>query len=179
MSTSNTKSSYVPPSMRGRKPPSTTIAAPLPGTKKTALKKEFALDAQAFPTLGDTIKKTGQSGTPISFSSAAAKKVEAPASAVKIDVLPGWVHIRQHKGQIEYKYGQPIVHSDNTDEITSRRILKNRIYREQYDRDRDIDALGDLSEFYGLPSLAETFENDVELEYSSDESIESNDSDYE
>ena len=121
------KSNYVPPSLRGRNPPPTKISAPLPSTKKTALKKEFALDATAFPTLGDTIKKSNQRGTPISFSSATAKKVEAPASVVKIDVLPGWVHIRQHKGVIEYKYGQPIIHSDNSDEITSRIILKNRI----------------------------------------------------
>jgi hypothetical protein len=149
-----TKPTYVPPAFR---------ATALPSTKKKEPKKEFAIDQTAFPSLATTVKRPATSGTPISFSSAAAKKVEAPKE-VKIDVLPGWVHIRRNEGVIQYKYGKEVIRpADGNDEITSRIILKNRIAREQYDRDRDLDRLGDLSEFYGKTTLAEIFENDLEI----------------
>jgi hypothetical protein len=152
-----TKNSYVPPSLRGK-------PAPLLTTKKTQLKKEFAIEQNAFPSLGDTIKKNTNAGTPISFSSAAAKKIEPP-KIIKIDVLPGWVHIRRHAGQIQYKYGEPVYRSyaneERDEEILSRIIVKNRIAREQYDRNREIDRLGDLSEFYGQLTLAEIYENEA------------------
>lgn len=165
----STKSTYVPPSLRNKPTPATPIITAPPSTKKRELKKEFAIDQAAFPTLGDTIKKTATSGTPISFSSAAAKKIETPKE-VQIDVLPGWVHIRKHNGKIQYKYGKPVERIDDEEragEILSRIILKNRIEREEYDRSRDIECLGDLSEFYGQPTLAELYEN--ELEVSSDD----------
>jgi len=150
-----TKTSYVPPSLRAK-------PTPLPSTKKTALKKEFAIEQSAFPSLGETIKKNTNAGTPISFSSAAAKKIEPP-KVIKIDVLPGWVHIRHHVGQIQYKYGEPVLktNEERDEEILSRIIVKNRIAREQYDRNREIDRLGDLSEFYGQPTLAEIYENEA------------------
>ena len=163
---SSTKPTYAPPSLRNK----TIITAPT-STKKRELKKEFAIDAAAFPTLGDTIKKTKTSGTPISFSSAAAKKVETPKE-VQIDVLPGWVHIRRTEGKIQYKYGKPVERIDDEeriDQIMNRIILKNRIEREEYDRSRDIECLGDLSEFYGQPTLAEIYENSLEIS-SDDES---------
>jgi hypothetical protein len=158
---------YVSPAMRFK---NTAIAAPSTGTKKTALKKEFAIDDQmAFPTLATTIKKPELRGTPISFSSAASKKIEAPV-VVKLDVLPGWVLIRRLGGQIQYKYGKPILRNDEeerrAEEIKSRIILNNRIAREQYDRDREIERLGDLSEFYGQLTLVEMFENDLLVEES-------------
>ena len=154
------KSTYTPPSLRNK-----TITTAPPSTKKRELKKEFAIDAAAFPTLGDTIKKTRTSGTPISFSSAAAKKVEEPKKE-QIDVLPGWVHIRRNEGKIQYKYGKPVERIDDEeriDQIMNRIILKNRIEREEYDRSRDIECLGDLSEFYGKPTLAEIYENALEI----------------
>jgi len=149
--TAQKNSTYVSPAFRSRNP--TTVTA-----KKTALKKEFAIEQTAFPSLGETIKKTG---TPISFSSAAAKKIVVPE--VKIaDVLPGWVHIRKYQGVIQYKYGKDVLlQDDGAEEIRSRIILKNRIAREEYDRTLDIERLGDLSEFYGQPPLAELFENDM------------------
>jgi hypothetical protein len=151
------KTSYVPPSLRA-KPALSPIA------KKTSLKKEFAIEQSAFPSLGETIKKKTNAGTPISFSSAAAKKLEVP-TVIKIDILPGWVHIRRQEGQIQYKYGEPVLKSsldeERAEEILSRIIVKNRIAREQYDRTREIDHLGDLSEFYGQPSLAEIYENEA------------------
>ena len=119
-------STYMPPSFRSKNSPSAI-------TKKTALKKEFALEATAFPSLGDTVKKSTLRGTPISFSSAAAKKV-APAIKEVSEVLPGWVHIRKQAGQIQYKYGKPIFqpsNEDRLDQIISRIILTNRIARVQ------------------------------------------------
>ena len=152
---------YVSPALRNKK---TIATAPLPSTKKTALKKEFAIEANAFPSLGETIKSSNNRGTPISFSSAAAKKVALPSVEI-IDVLPGWVHIRRHNGEIQYKYGKmkypSMEDEERANELLSRIILKNRIAREQYDRNIHIERLGDLSEFYGQPSLADMYETDV------------------
>ena len=171
---------YVSPAHRNKKP--ITAAAP-PSTKKTALKKEFALEPGAFPSLGETIKTPLNRGTPISFSSAAAKKI-APPPVEKIDVLPGWVHIRRHAGEIQYKYGKmkypSVADEERAAEITSRIILKNRIAREDYDRNVNIERLGDLSEFYGQPTLAEMYETDVySVNEDNDSTMESsNDSDH-
>ena len=167
------KPAYVPPSFRN------TAAS---STKKKEPKKEFAIDQNAFPSLANTIKKTASAGTPISFSSAAAKKVEAPVMK-KIDVLPGWVHIRRCEGKIQYKYGNDVCSKEVADKLVraeetlNRVILKNRIAREQYDRDREIDHMGDLSEYYGQPTLAEIYENDLEITV--DDSESSDYSDYE
>ena len=168
----------MPPSFRSKNPASSTIIP----AQKTALKKGFALETTAFPSLGDTIKKSAPRGTPISFSSAAAKKVAPPVKEVSA-VLPGWVHIRKQAGQIQYKYGKPISRPDNEarlEEILSRIILTNRIAREQYDRNIELERLGDLSEFYGQPSLAEMYENEeLAMNNSNGDSTDSdNDSDY-
>ena len=166
-----TKNTYAPPAVRNRK-----VTAPLPSTKKTALKKEFqdAFNPTAFPSLGDTLKsqKNVGAGTPISFSSAAAKKVAAP-SIVKAEVVPpGWVHIRKHKGKIEYKYGAPVPSKrdeEREDMVMSKILFKYLLLREQYERNRDLEYWGDLSEFYGEPTLAEIYANDVALEEVVDE----------
>jgi hypothetical protein len=160
------KTTYAPPSAR-KAATAPVPATPLPSTKKTALKKEFqdAFNPSAFPSLGDTMKnhKKTNGGTTISFSSAAAtKQVEAPKIA-KIDVLPGWVHIRKQKGVIQYKYGAPIDNQQNMDRadlIQSKILLKYLMARGQYERDRDVERLGDLSEFYGEPTLAEIYATD-------------------
>jgi hypothetical protein len=165
---------YVPPVFRN------TASS----TKKKEPKKEFAIDQAAFPSLAATIKKTASAGTPISFSSAAAKKVEAPVIK-KIDILPGWVHIRRCEGKIQYKYGNDICTKEAADkleraeETLNRIILKNRIAREQYDRDREIDRMGDLSEYYGQPTLAEIYENDLEITVEDSESSDYSENDYE
>ena len=171
-------STYMPPSFRSKNP-SSSFAPVI--AKKTALKKEFALESTAFPSLGDTIKKSASKGTPISFSSAAAKKV-APAIKEVSEVLPGWVHIRKQAGQIQYKYGKPIIRPDNEarlDQILSRIILTNRIAREQYDRNIELERLGDLSEFHGQPTLAETYENEeLLINHNSHNDSTDSDSDY-
>jgi hypothetical protein len=173
-----TNSTYISPALRAKN--SSPLAAAAPSTKKTALKKEFALEPTAFPSLGD-VRTPANRGTPISFSSAAAKKIEAPKAAVA-DVLPGWVHIRKHLGKIEYKYGKAVLRYDDeerAEQILSQIIVKNRIAREHYDRTRDIERLGDLSEFYGQPTLAELYENEFDAAPYADINTESSDdSDY-
>ena len=84
----------------------------------------------------------------------------------------------------QYKYGKmkylSAADEERADEITSRIILKNRIAREEYDRNVNIERLGDLSEYYGQPTLAEMFEKDVYyVAEDSDSNIESSlDSDH-
>lgn len=159
-----THKQYVSPALRNRISPGQN---PSPIAKKTALKKGFDLDQTAFPSLGDTLKKSANAGTPISFSAAAAKKVEVPIIK-QIEVLPGWVLIRHNAGKIQYKYGEVVLTQadadriERADQIMNRIIVKNRIAREEYDRMRDIERLGDLSEYAGQPTLEELFENEVE-----------------
>ena len=68
---------------------------------------------------------------------------------------------------------------DESDAVLGRIILKNRIAREQYDRNRDIDRLGDLSDYYGQPTLAEIYENDMEMVLDDSESSDYSESDFE
>jgi hypothetical protein len=177
---------YVPPAHRNKNP---SISAPtlLPQpAKKNAPKKEFALEPSAFPSLGETTKTPTNRGTPISFSSAAAKKTATapPVETVNIadNILPGWVYIRRSRdGEIQYKYGTPkypLAEKERAaDEITSRIILKNRIAREQYDRNVNIERLGDLSEFYGQPTLDEMYEKGASYQCNedSDSNVDSDD----
>ncbi len=166
---------YAPPSFRNRTNNSTSNnnnQQPPPLAKKTALKKQHVdINSNvAFPSIGDTLKNTKNAkggGTPMSFSSMASKRLAEPVIEKIVDVPPGWVHIRKHKGVIQYKYGAPVplYYDESRDELILGRILfKHRLAREQYERDRDIEHLGDLSEFYGEPSLAEIYENDNKIE---------------
>jgi hypothetical protein len=135
-------------------------------TKKTALKKELQFNnvSAEFPTLNDTFK---HSATPTqSFSFAAAKKIAEPI-ITKADVEPGWVHLRKHNGEIQYKYGAPVVKSDDTerlDTVLGNCLFKYRLAKAQYERDMDVVRLGDLSPFYGEPSLAEIYASDIKAE---------------
>lgn len=56
-------------------------------------------------------------------------------------------------------------------------LFKHRIEREQYHRDMDVERLGDLSEFYGQPTLVEMYENDSRLQLNDDE-LNSSDNEY-
>lgn len=157
---SNSKRSYIPPSMRS--------ATALPRAEKKELKKEFSTsDHTLFPSLGETLKRNNNN--PLSFSSAASKKIEQ-TEVKKADVEPGWVHLRKNNnGQIEYKYGAPRPRDykalANETVVLGNLLFKYRLEREQYERDSDIMRLGDLSEFYGEPTLAEQYENDVAALY--------------
>jgi len=143
---------YVPPNKR-EKPTAS------PRTEKKELKKEFSTNNPLlFPTLGETIQKSSQACPIISFSSAAAKKIEAPPPPIKSEVAPGWVHIRKHNGIIQYKYGPEILKKDYTEEedkFICDALLKYRFERQQYENDMDVERLGDLSDYYDEPTLVE------------------------
>ena len=150
---------YIPPALRATN--ALSIA------KKKEPRKEFsACDPSAFPALGETLHNNV-----LNFSSAAKKKIEQE-TIMKVEVLPGWVHIRKQSGMhlsvnnknvgtIEYKYGASINHDmkeDREAKKVGRIIFKYRLWKEQYARDMDVLRLGDLSEFYGEPSLAEIYD---------------------
>ena len=140
-------------------------------TDKKELKKKTHLDINntaAFPTLGNN---TTTKSTVLSFSAAAAAatsqikevKPDAADNAVKEEILPGWVNIRKNNNQIQYKYGEVVYdfkkeERENTQ--LSNVLFKYRIEREQYERDIDVERLGDLSEFYNLPTLMESYNSD-------------------
>ena len=175
----NKKSAYVPPSMRTQKSSPAQQNAQQPTsikpTKKKEPKKEFSLaDAGAFPSLGvnkwNSCLPNGiiQTNT-VNFSAAAATKKIEELIKPKIEVLPGWVHIRKQDGKIQYKYGAPIPYDYNAAErrdiALGNQLFKFMLERSQYERDMDVLRLGDLSEFYNKPSLAEIFEKDVVAAY--------------
>ena len=168
------KSTYMPPQQK-RINNNNAMPSPSPwiktkssfSTEKKQLKKEFALTANAFPTLGETIPKS--KGMIMSFSAAAGKKTAtAPAAEKKSEVLPGWVHIRRHDGKIQYKYGPAFDNPNRRSEEESDIILGNilaryQIEREQYERDMDVERLGDLSYYYNASNLSEMYDQVSEM----------------
>lgn len=177
---------YVPPSLRNKaknNTPSHDISSQK-RTKKTEPSKEFSL-TDSFPTLGETIKRnikptnTKNTNTNTNNFLNAASKINTTTTTENDDpskkdtLLPGWVYIRKNKtnNKIEYKYVEPTIHDikDKLQQIEKENqqlgnvLFKYRIAREQYIRDIDVERLGDLSEFYGLPTLDEMYDNDQEL----------------
>ena len=159
-----TKQSYVPPSQRNKPSSNQSFSTASSSTKKKEPKKEFSLDnPELFPSLGESLKNSNNR-KPMSFSSAAAKKIEEPV-IIKAEVAPGWVHIRKLNGKIQYKYGDPVVRFDYAqhEEMVLGNILFNyRMAAQQYERDMDVLRLGDLSEYYGEPTLAEMHEANMQ-----------------
>jgi hypothetical protein len=164
------KSTYIPPTVRNQ--------TALSSTKKKEPQKVFSLDNSLFPSLGENYT----ANSPLSFSSAAAKKIEQP-KLVKAEVAPGWVHIRRRNGKTEYKYGIPVPIFDNREReemIFNNMLFKIRMEEQQYERDMDVLRLGDLSEYYGEPTLAEIHDYEMRNKnndkyYSSSSSDESDD----
>jgi len=150
--TATAKSTYTPPTMRNR--------TALSSTKKKEPQKVFSLDNSLFPSLGENYT----ANSPLSFSSAAAKKIEQP-KLIKAEVAPGWVHIRRHNGKTEYKYGIPIPIFDNREReemMFNNMLFKIRMEEQQYERDMDILRLGDLSEYWNEPTLAEIHDDEMQ-----------------
>jgi hypothetical protein len=138
-----------------------------PTTEKNALKKEFSLQPEAFPTLsGTTTRKP-----PLSFAQAAQNTPAKRATNNTAVLLPGWLYIRRAKGMIEYKSGPPSQKAAHDDEAEAeadnrlgRLLVKYRLAKEQYTRDNDVMRLGDLSEYYNTPTLQEQFaEEDIAM----------------
>lgn len=124
----------------------------------------------------------------ISFSSVASTKVvEKKDTTAKEEttLLPGWVYIRKNINNktIEYNYVESKISQQELElayqeHLQLGRILfKYRIAREQYQRDMDVERLGDLSEYYGEPTLIEMYENDSNLHFNEDD-LNSSDNDY-
>uniref|UniRef100_A0A6C0IIA8 Uncharacterized protein n=1 Tax=viral metagenome TaxID=1070528 RepID=A0A6C0IIA8_9ZZZZ len=137
-------------------------------TKKKELKKEFSLESQAsaFPSLSrndnDKINKPL-----LSFANATkTKQTEEVVTAVVSDVLPGWIHIRNNNGKLECKAGKPTTRypcSDDHIEVKlSNAMINNRLAKAQYERDNDVNRLGDLSQYYGAKTLLELFADEEE-----------------
>jgi len=80
-------------------------------------------------------------------------------------VRPGWVLIRKHDGKIQYKYGKERINWYLEKSFIretfkhDRLILKYKIAREQWDRDRENDYLGDLSPYYNEPTIKEKLDS--------------------
>ena len=153
----NNKSTYVPPNKRQL---ANNVTA-YPRAEKKELKKELQLNnSVSFPLLStSSLSSTQQQKPPISFSSAVAKRIEADKEEIKkSDVDPGWVHIRKHKGIIQFKNGPSVPFIDYTeqeDKFICDKLYKYRLARQQYDQDMDVMRLGDLSDYYGEPTLVE------------------------
>jgi hypothetical protein len=162
----NTNSKYVPPSKKHVSHTNTSLQTntSLNLTKKREPKKEFLLnpdDNSAFPTLNPLTASTNLKPA-LSFANATKKELDKERVDIVSDVKPGWVHIRKHKGKIEYKYGKATeifpYYNDNNNSI-----FNNRLAIEQYERDSDIIRLGDLSEYYGEKTIYEMFEEEERL----------------
>jgi hypothetical protein len=116
-----------------------------------------------------------------SFSSIASTKViekKDTTATEETKLLPGWVYIRKNNtktGTMEYKYVESTISQHELElayqenERLGRILFKYRIAREQYQRDMDVERLGDLSEFYGEPTLIEMYENDSNLHFNEDD----------
>jgi hypothetical protein len=140
-------------------------------TKKREPKKEFSLtehEESAFPAL--TISNNNLKPL-LSFANATKNKEvnKDTTDLITSDVIPGWVHIRLNDGKIEYKYGKSTdryrCSDDNFENRLSSIICKNRLAKEQYERDNDIYRLGDLSDYYGEKTIYELFEEEENLLY--------------
>jgi hypothetical protein len=133
-------------------------------TEKTALKKEFSLEAQtqaeAFPTLSSVRKPHAPL---LSFAQVAQTAPLTRAVSTTTALLPGWVYIRRQAGKIEYKSSDqtryPSLESvEEADARLGRLLVKYRLAKAQYERDNDVLRLGDFSEYYNTPTLQEQFD---------------------
>ena len=137
-------------------------------------------DSAANTTTGS---KTSKNKSPISFSSAASKRIPEKKDTTpppNKPLLMGWVYISKsnnNNGTITYKHNyieSPIskrelelAYQDN--QRLGNILFKYRIAREQYERDMDVERLGDLSEYYNEPTLIEMYENDSNLCFNDDD----------
>lgn len=131
-------------------------------TEKTALKKEFSLEAQAFPTLSSVRKPHAPL---LSFAQVAQTAPLTRAVSTTTALLPGWVYIRRQAGKIEYNTSGQIRYPsldsvEEADARLGRLLVKYRLAKAQYERDHDVLRLGDFSEYYNTPTLQEQFDEE-------------------
>ena len=164
---SNSNNKYIPPNKPSLKtfkvPASTSTSNSLNLTKKSAPQKVFSLTPAEFPGLATP--KTSCVQPSKSFANAAKTVLPRVGQAPSTnEVPPGWVHIRKRNGRIEYKEGPPSnrypVYDDNDDYLINEWLFNHRVAQLQYERDIDVLCRGDLSEYYGLPTVYEQYLDD-------------------
>lgn len=179
-STSSTNNKYVPPSQRNNNnnvPPQSSFTL----NKRQAKAEEFNLNDKinVFPTLGETIKPSSNAAAAaiaginkMNFASVAKHVDKSIKEEEKIvEVQPGWVHIRKHKGKIEYKYGaqkhDPSLewYFIQEDAFIDKNFIKSIIARLQIAQDYENESLGDLSAYYDFPNIQEKLEADAPRGY--------------
>ena len=125
----------------------------------------LSINKESFPTLNEVVKSSTKNVK--SFASVA-KKVEAKEEVKLVisDVKPGWVHIRKHKGQIQFK-SNPTYRNTYTEEdvIYEEKRLSNylfirRVTLQQEARDIENERLGDLSPYWNTKTILEMHEDD-------------------
>lgn len=183
--TINTNKKYTPPNKkqeRSEPPPRPYSSSPaVAKAEKKALKKEFSLEAtpEAFPSLSAAYKDKNNQPSK-SFANATKTEIIKPQKLVS-EVKPGWVHIRKHNREFQFKYGPPSDRNPHPCEISEVRygelLVKHRLAKEQYDRERDLERLGDLSEYYGEPTIHELFDKEERKMLKSIDSSESDNDD--
>jgi hypothetical protein len=146
-------------------------------TKKEQTKVNFELKEELFPLLknnennGDkTISKENRkiiNYTTI-LNPDLNKSLSSPLNEDNINEEdtnnPGWIYIQKNKsnGMIEYKYGPEVINDElfyKNEKYLDTCNLRSRIARLQWDRDREIDHLGDLSYNYNKPSIRQMLES--------------------
>jgi hypothetical protein len=131
---------------------------------KRSVERSVDLDKQFFPTLKETIKSVS---LPKSFASVT-KKVDPIIIVAPIisDVKPGWVHIRKHKSQIQFKSNATNKFTCTLeDEIYEEKrlgnyLFKKRVWFQQEYRDHQNELLGDLSPYWNAKTITEMHEED-------------------
>jgi hypothetical protein len=182
----NNINKYIPPNRKNNtvSPDTITKLNPSKLTKKKEPKKEFSLEDQtnAFPSLSRSDIDNNNNRPILSFANATKAEKIKPTEDTTSDIIPGWIHIRKSDGTIEYKEGPPTTRYpcsyDNYDVKLSSAMFKNRLAKDQYERDNDISRLGDLSEYYGEKTLYEMFADEDRLLYSTRDNENSSSSEY-
>lgn len=197
----NTPKYYKPSPLSGSTSATATASKYFPSslTKKKEPKKEFSILSQStsFPILATSSDKSQNAHVTrvkMSFANAAKQQdlEKQPDQQQQEKTQPGWIHIRNNNGKIEYKNGAQTERypcSDDNFEVRLGNIMfKNRLAKEQYERDNDIFRLGDLSEFYGEKTVFEIYADEERRIYKSnsnkftdndnDNASSSSDSDY-
>jgi hypothetical protein len=139
-----------------------------PPTFNKHIKKEpknvfcLNLTETSFPSL--TIPDIKSNNNTLNFSNVLTNESKTVNTLLPNTLLPGWIYIEKVLGKIQYKYGRTSSRyncsSDNFDYKLGKVMFKNRLAREQNEINKDIERLGDLSEFYGNKPLAELYEEE-------------------
>jgi len=152
-------SKYIPPNNRQKQAQQSQQQPPKQNNNN--------LDKQSFPTLIETL-------TPLQAKSFAsvAKRVEVVDKVIPYvsDVKPGWVHIRSHKGQIQFKYNMTNRNTSTLEDVIYEEkrlgnyLFTRRVTLQQEERDIQNEMLGDLSPFWNTKTILEMHDDSEDLQ---------------